>query len=218
MTRRFDLAVFDLDGTLIDSKLDLVHAVNAMLAHMGRTALAETAIASYIGNGAPVLMRRALGEEASEVEVAIALDYFIRYYHDHRVEHTRLYEGTAESLRELHEAGVQLAVLTNKPVRISELILADLGIREFFFQTYGGNSFPEKKPHPMGLEKLLQQSGVSRERALMIGDSHIDIRTARNASVFALGVTFGFQPGTFAAEPPDALIDSMAELPAVVLG
>lgn len=215
---RFDLAVFDLDGTLIDSKLDLVHAVNAMLTHMQRPVLAEDTIASYVGNGAPVLMRRALGASASDAEVDTALDYFIRYYHENRVVHTRLYEGAEESLRELHGAGVRLAVLTNKPVRISQLILSDLGISELFFETYGGNSFPEKKPHPMGLNRLLSTSGIARERAVMVGDSHIDVRTAKNAEVFALGVTFGFQPDTFAAEPPDAVIHHMAELPGVVLG
>lgn len=216
--RKFDLAVFDLDGTLIDSKLDLVHAVNAMLTHMNRPALPEATIASYVGNGAPVLMRRALGAAAPEEEVTAALDYFIRYYQDHRVVHTRLYDGVTESLRELHAAGVRMAVLTNKPVRISQLIIQDLGLHDLFFRTYGGNSFPEKKPHPMGLEKLLAESGIGAPRALMVGDSAVDIRTAKNADVFALGVTFGFQPESFVAEPPDAVIHHMAELPAVVLG
>jgi phosphoglycolate phosphatase len=118
----------------------------------------------------------------------------------------------------LHESGVKLAVLTNKPVRISQAILDDLGVADLFFQVYGGNSFPEKKPHPMGLEKLMTESATGRERAVMVGDSAVDVKTAKNASVFALGVTFGFQPDTFAAEPPDALIHHMTELPAVVLG
>jgi len=216
--KRFDLAVFDLDGTLIDSKLDLVNAVNAMLAHTGRPALPEVTIASYVGNGAPVLMRRALGEAASEAEVSAALDFFIRYYHEHRTVHTRLYDGTEASLRALQAADVQLAILTNKPVRISQAILADLGVGDLFFQTYGGNSFPEKKPHPMGLQALLNEAQVPAARAVMVGDSAVDVRTARNASVYALGVSFGFQPDTFAKEPPDAVIDHMRDLPAFVLG
>jgi phosphoglycolate phosphatase len=200
--KKFDLAVFDLDGTLIDSKLDLAHAVNAMLAHMGRDALTIETISSYVGNGAPVLMRRALGPGASDAEAATALDYFIRYYHDHRTVHTRLYEGTEGSLRELH----------------SQAILDDLGVANLFFQVYGGNSFPEKKPHPMGLERLLMESAAPAGRAVMVGDSAVDVRTAKNARVFALGVTFGFQPDTFAAEPPDAVIHHMRDLPGMVLG
>lgn len=216
--KKFDLAVFDLDGTLIDSQLDLSHAVNAMLAQLGRPPLDLATIASYVGNGAPVLMRRALGPEATEDEVAVALDYFIRYYHQHRTVHTRLYENAESSLRRLHEHGVKLAVLTNKPVRISQAILADLGVDDLFFQVYGGNSLPEKKPHPMGLYKLLEESSTTNQRAIMVGDSAVDVRTAKNAAVFALGVTFGFQPDTFAADPPDALIHHMDELPGVVLG
>jgi phosphoglycolate phosphatase len=215
--KKFEMAAFDLDGTLIDSKLDLSHAVNAMLAYMDRSPLDLETISSYVGNGAPVLMRRALGAAASDDDVTRALDYFIRYYHQHRTVHTRLYEGTEASLRELHAGGVKLAVLTNKPVRISQAILDDLGVHDLFFQVYGGNSFPEKKPHPMGLHQLLAESGTTNTKAVMVGDSAVDVRTAKNAEVFALGVTFGFQPDTFAAEPPDALIHHMAELPGVVL-
>lgn len=215
--RRYDLAVFDLDGTLIDSKQDLVASVNAMLAHLDRPPLPEETIASYVGNGAPVLMRRALGTQATDDEVSTALDFFIRYYHDHRTVHTRLYERTGEALYALHEAGVRLAVLTNKPVRISKAILDDLGVSRLFFQVYGGNSFPEKKPHPMGLQSLLEEARAEAARALMVGDSAIDVKTARNAGVAACGVAFGFQPDTFAQEPPDVLIAHMDELPRVVL-
>ena len=110
-----------------------------------------------------------------------------------------------------------MAVLTNKPVRFSSEILSGLGVREYFFRVYGGNSFEKKKPDPVGVAKLLEESGVARERALMVGDSSVDIQTARNASLPVVGVTFGFQPETLMEEPPDWLVDSLAEVADIAL-
>ncbi len=117
--RLMDLLIFDLDGTLIDSKLDLAHAVNATRAHMGMAALEHERVYSYVGNGAPVLIRRALGEQASEPEVEEALEFFLEYYREHYLDYTVLYPGVRESLDRLRDAGKRMAVLTNKPVRIS---------------------------------------------------------------------------------------------------
>src|SRR5690348_4514551 len=127
------LLIFDLDGTLIDSKLDLAHAVNATLRHMGRQALANERVYSYVGNGAPVLMRRALGDQASEAEVQEALEFFLEYYRDHKLDFTTLYPGVKESLDRLAEAGKQMAVLTNKPVNVSRAIVTGLGVGPHFF-------------------------------------------------------------------------------------
>src|SRR5437773_11783609 len=127
-----DLLIFDLDGTLVDSKKDLVNAVNGTRAHMGMPALTDETVASYVGNGAPVLIRRALGEQASEDEVKEALEFFIEYYRDHALDYTRLYAGVETSLGRLHAAGVEMAVLTNKPVRISRVILDPLGVGGHF--------------------------------------------------------------------------------------
>jgi phosphoglycolate phosphatase len=207
-----DLLVFDLDGTLIDSKLDLANAANATRAHMGLDALSHELIYSYVGNGAPVLIRRVLGPAASEEEVQNALQFFIAYYHEHRLDHTRLYDGVRESLDRFLERGMRLAVLTNKPVRISTLILEGLGVGSHFFRVYGGNSFEQKKPHPIGVERLLEEAGIERSRALMVGDSAVDVRTARNAGIPVCGVTYGFQPETFEADPPDFLVDRMEQL------
>lgn len=207
-----DLVIFDLDGTLIDSKLDLAHAVNAARGHMGLAPIGNETVYSYVGNGAPVLMRRAMGPEASDAEVEHALEFFLAYYRAHMLDYTRLYPGVREALDEFKDRGVAMAVLTNKPVRFSQDIVKGLGLGHHFFRVYGGNSFEQKKPHPIGIETLLREAGVARGRTLMVGDSAVDIRTARNASVAAAGVTWGFQPESLAEEPPDVLIDRIGEL------
>ena len=215
-TAAYDLVIFDLDGTLIDSKLDLAHAVNATRAHMGVGPLDHEIIYSYVGNGAPVLIRRALGPDVSDLEVQRALEYFLAYYRDHKLDFTTLYPGVREALDELRGSGVQMAVLTNKPVNISKAILHGLEVAPYFFQGYGGNSFEQKKPHPAGVDALLAECGVDRERAVMVGDSSVDIRTARNASIAAVGCTWGFQPESLVTDPPDWLIEQMGELPPLV--
>ena len=212
-----NLLIFDLDGTLIDSKLDLVHSVNAARALMHLSPISEDVVASYVGNGAPVLIRRALGPSASEADVQHALRYFLSYYREHMLDHTRLYAGVKEALDRLLESGIRMAVLTNKPVRFSRSLIEGLGLRGHFFQVYGGNSFDQKKPHPVGVRTLLEESGVARDRAMMVGDSGVDVRTARNADVKACGVTYGFQPEGFEGDPPDILIDNMGQLADYVL-
>src|SRR5579862_8202153 len=211
------LLIFDLDGTLIDSKLDLVHAVNAARGLMNLPPISEELVSSYVGNGAPVLMRRALGPEASEEDVARGLEFFLKYYRTHMLDNTRLYPGVKEALDRLREAQVKMAVLTNKPVRISRAIVEGLGLQQHFFQVYGGNSFEQKKPDPIGIETLLRESGQPRERTIMVGDSGVDVQTARNAYVKACGVSYGFQPETFVEYPPDILVDHLGELAEYVL-
>jgi phosphoglycolate phosphatase len=207
-----NLLIFDLDGTLIDSKLDLVHSVNAARNLMGLPNISDELVSSYVGNGAPVLMRRALGPDASDAEVQRALEFFLAYYRDHMLDNTYLYPGVREALDGLLEAGTKMAILTNKPVRFSRAIIDGLGLGGHFFQVYGGNSFEQKKPDPVGIEALLAESGVARERTIMVGDSGVDVRTARNARVLACGVSYGFQPESFVDDPPDILVDEMAQL------
>src|SRR5690242_3824352 len=129
-----DLLIFDLDGTLIDSRLDLANAVNATRAHMGMPALENERVYSYVGNGAPVLIRRALGEQAAEAEVEEALEFFLEYYREHVLDYTELYPGVRETLDRLYAAGKRMAVLTNKPVRMSRAIVEGLGVAGHFFQ------------------------------------------------------------------------------------
>ena len=212
-----DLLIFDLDGTLVDSKLDLAYAVNAARAHMGLPPIDNDRVYSYVGDGAPVLMRRALGPEASETEVLKALEFFLQYYGEHKLDHTRPYPGVPEALDELSRAGVQMAVLTNKPVKVSRAILEGLGLGKYFARIYGGNSFEQKKPDPLGVETLLSELGVERQRTLMVGDSAVDIRTARNAGIKVCGVTYGFQPETFQEDPPDLIVDGLEQLAQTVI-
>src|ERR1051326_8029758 len=211
-TNQKPLLIFDLDGTLIDSRLDLAQSVNATRAHLGMPPLHNETVYSYVGNGVPVLIRRALGEAVSESQLQIAQEYFLDYYREHMLDFTTLYPGTAEALARLTDAGIKLAVLTNKPVRFSRAIIEGLGIAAHFLQVYGGNSFEQKKPHPMGVEKLIAECGVDRNHTVMIGDSSVDVLTARNACIKAWGVTYGFQPESLITNPPDWLGHSMTEV------
>jgi len=208
-----DLLIFDLDGTLVDSKQDLCNSVNAARSHMGMEPLDDDVVASYVGNGAPVLIKRAMGEGATEKQLEEALAYFLSYYREHMLDYTREYPGVRECLHALSGRGVKMAVLTNKPVRFSKEILIGLRLDRYFFQVYGGNSFTEKKPHPMGIDRLIEESGAARERTWMVGDSSVDVLTARNAGVKAVGVTYGLKPATLEEAPPDVLLDSLADLP-----
>ena len=157
-----NLLIFDLDGTLIDSSLDLANAVNAALEHLGRPRLDNDLVTSYVGNGAPVLIRRALGDEASEAEAERALEFFLAYYREHMLDHTCLYPGVREAVDRFREAGKRMAVLTNKPVRFSRDLIKGLGLGDHFFQVYGGNSFEQKKPDPAGVEPKRARPGTTR--------------------------------------------------------
>jgi phosphoglycolate phosphatase len=210
------LVIFDLDGTLVDSVEDLCNSVNAARAYMGLPPLAHELVASYVGNGAPVLIRRAMGPEATEEQVQEALGFFLSYYREHMLDHTRPYPGVVETLEKLHECGVRMAVLTNKPERFSRDLCAGLGLAQYFFRIYGGNSFEQKKPDPVGIRTLMQQAGAKPQETWMVGDSATDVLTARNAGVRAVGVTYGISPETLKQAPPDFLIDSMTQLPPIL--
>jgi phosphoglycolate phosphatase len=211
------LVIFDLDGTLIDSRLDLVHSVNAALHHIGRPELPDEVIASYVGDGAPILIQRALGgEEIDEALVRKGLEFFLSYYREHKLDHTTVYPGIAEALAAIQHSSNgtprRMAVLSNKPVIPSRAIIDALGLGQFFSQVYGGNSFATKKPDPEGAQKLLDESGVRPEQAAIVGDSHVDVRTGRNAGLWTVGVTYGFAPHTLEDEPPDVFVEEPREV------
>lgn len=216
---RIRLLIFDLDGTLVDSRLDLANSVNAMLRHFERPELPCDVIASYIGDGAPMLVRLALGDPDDTRLMNDALAFFLAYYREHKLDHTTVYDGVKESLTAIRfsrNGGRALertfAVLSNKPVHPSRAIVQALGLAEFFVQVYGGNSFPTKKPDPLGARTLLEEAGVEPEEAMIIGDSDIDVLTGRNAGLWTCGVSYGFAPHTLESAPPDVLVDSPAEL------
>jgi phosphoglycolate phosphatase len=212
------LIIFDLDGTLIDSSRDLAISMNATREHFGLPPLDPTVIYSYVGNGAPVLVRRAFGAEASEEMVAQALTFFLKFYRVHALEHTELYPGVREVVEALSAAGHKLSVLTNKPVRISFDIVTALGLQKHFLRVYGGDSFASKKPDPMGVMRLIEEANVDQAASLMVGDSGVDVQTARNAGIRSCGVAWGFQPEAFEIDTPDVLIREPSELLSVVDG
>lgn len=219
------LLVFDLDGTLIDSAQDLCNSVNETLKAFGHEPLPDPAIASFVGNGAPMLMRRSLALASNLTPDAVADElfkrayaFFLQYYREHKLDFTYAYEGVLEALRaleELHEhpGGVAraMAVLTNKPVRPARGICEGLGMANYFLHIYGGDSFAAKKPDPLGLRSLMEETGARPEETVMIGDSAVDMQTARNAGAWALGCAFGFGPQNLMEVAPDVVVDSAHE-------
>jgi phosphoglycolate phosphatase len=144
--------------------------------------------------------------------------FFLDYYREHKLDFTYAYEGVLESLkalRDLHDAPGGspriMAVLTNKPVRPSKGICEGLGLAGYFLHIYGGDSFKTKKPDPLGLRTLMEEAGVRPEETVMIGDSKVDVQTARNAGTWSIGCAFGFGPQNLMETPPDVLVDSPAE-------
>lgn len=219
---RLRLLVFDLDGTLVNSKQDLAKSINGMLQHYHRPELPLEVIGSYIGDGAPMLVRRALGDPDDDAFFNEALRYFLDFYREHKLDHTYVYDGVKQALGQIRASangrGLKMAVLTNKPVHPSRAIVEALGLAEFFTQVYGGNSFATKKPDPLGALTLMQEAGVEAAQACMIGDSSIDILTGRNAGMWTVGLTYGFAPHTLVEAPPDVLVDSPEELARVLTG
>jgi phosphoglycolate phosphatase len=219
------LLVFDLDGTLIDSAQDLCNSVNAALGEFGRGPLPDPAIAGFVGNGAPLLIRRSLAmadgvslEQVDEKSLEDVYAFFLKYYREHKLDFTYAYEGVLEALaalKELHDVpgGTPriMAVLTNKPVRPARGICEGLGMADYFLHIYGGDSFPVKKPDPLGLRTLMEETSASPEETVMIGDSKVDVATARNAGAWSIGCDFGFGQQTLSETRPDILVDRASD-------
>jgi phosphoglycolate phosphatase len=218
------LLVFDLDGTLIDSAKDLCNSVNATLAHCHLAPLPDKQIAQYIGDGALMLVRRALaaetGQPVDEAYLARAYEFFLDYYREHKLDFTYAYDGVTEALNAVAETADggrrKMAVLTNKPVRPARAICEALGLAPYFLSIHGGNSFKTKKPDPEGMRVVMEEAGVQPEDTVMIGDSEVDVLTAKNAGAWSIGCTFGLAPHTLEAAPPDVLVDSPADWTAVL--
>ena len=202
--------IFDLDGTLIDSKTDLVHSVNAMLCEIGRMELPAETIAGYVGHGAPQLIASTLGLGSSEADRKAALAVFLDHYGKHNLDATQPYPGVEEGLAALSEC--PMAVLTNKPLKMTLQILEGLCLAKYFSAIYGGDSFDKKKPDPQGALSILKELSTQPQHAAMIGDSDVDIQTARNAGMFAVAVTYGFGNYDRRSNPADLYVDRMTEL------
>jgi len=221
------LLVFDLDGTLIDSQIDLANSINAMLVHLGKPELPHAVLLGYIGDGATMLVRRALGDPEGDVHdeevVNEALEYFLAYYRVHKLDFTTVYDGVEEALAAIRAEwpGIAMAVLTNKPVNPSREICAHFGLDRYFFQIYGGNSFHTKKPDPSGLLALMAEASaldraaanITPTETVMIGDSEVDILTARNCGARSIGCSYGLAPQSLSAAAPNAIVGTPTEWP-----
>jgi phosphoglycolate phosphatase len=212
MVRAF---LFDLDGTLIDSKLDLVNSVNFMLHEMQRDVLPLATVASYIGHGAPRLVADVLGPDAAEADRKRGLEIFLAHYSKHNLDATRAYPGVVEGLEALQDR--PMAVLTNKPKKMSVEILEALGLLKYFRGVYGGDSFEKKKPDPAGAQAILKDLDAQPHEAAMGGVSDVDIQTARNTGMLAIALNYGFGQHDRSAHPADLYVDSLQEIAAFAM-
>ncbi|UJJ30353.1 phosphoglycolate phosphatase [Halopseudomonas maritima] len=211
------LVMFDLDGTLIDSVPDLAGAVDVMLDQLGRAPAGVDKVRHWVGNGARVLVRRALADDIehasiSEGDTEQALALFLEAYAG---DHSRstLYPGVRPLLDALQQVGVPLALITNKPSRFVPELLAEKQLDGYFRWLVGGDTLPVQKPDPAALNWVMQQAGVVAGQALFVGDSRSDVLAAKAAGVPVVAVSYGYNHGQpIAAENPDLLVDSLDAL------
>jgi phosphoglycolate phosphatase len=211
------LLVFDLDGTLIDSRRDLADAANALIVRHGGTALPVESIAPMVGNGAAMLVRRALAAAGVDGDARTMLPEFLELYDERLLRTTHLYDGFPEVLEAL-SARATLALLTNKPLAATERILTGLGIAPFFGAVLGGDGPLPRKPDPAGLRHLMVQASADPERTVMIGDSPVDLATARAAAtrVCLARYGFGFRISRDDLRGDELFANEPAELPRVL--
>jgi len=202
------LLIFDLDGTLIDSRADLAAGINHMRNHYGMVPLSVETVSGYIGNGVGKLVTRSL--QGADVDFDEALKINKDYYYSNLTVHTYLYAGVEPGVRQLVAAGHKLALLTNKPGNLSREIMAHFGLGDCFSTIIGGGDVANLKPEPDGIFKCLEQAGMDRSAAWMIGDHHTDLAVAKNAGVKSAFVRYGF--GEQGGYKPDAYFASFPEL------
>jgi len=213
----FKAILFDLDGTLVDSVRDLRDAVNVLLAEEGLRQINLGETKSMIGDGAAKLVERAVsatGGDLSRLPALVAR--FLQIYEANASHHTESYPGVVETLAGLRRLGIPLAVVTNKPYAATIDILESLGLRTYFDVIIGGDTLPERKPHPAPIIAALSRLGVAPEAALMVGDNYHDVQAARAAGVRAVAVTYGYSHKPHSELGADRLIDSMSELLPIV--
>lgn len=211
------LALFDLDGTLVDSAPDIADAVDIALAAVGRAPLGEDQVRGMIGNGAVRLMHRALtgtrDEDAEPTLHATAYAHFVDAYQPRVYQRTRLFPGVAEVLATLGARGWALGVVTNKPARFTVPLLEQAGIAQHFAVTLCGDSLPTKKPDPAPLLHAAAQVAAPLEKVVMVGDSLADLHAAQNAGVRAICVSFGYHGGAdLGAAGAERVIDDFRDL------
>jgi phosphoglycolate phosphatase len=216
MSLPIEHVILDLDGTLIDSRADLAAAVNHVLRTLGLEQLRPETVYRYVGNGARVLVERALGQERNELwDRGVA--EFLAHYREHLLDHTHLCPGMGDVLSSLAERHVAVSVLTNKPEALSLQILDGLDVRDRLVGVIGGDTLPVRKPDPAGVFQLLRCTNTTPDRAVFVGDSSVDLQTARAAAVRFCGVGWGFNPEDLAGEGIPCVRDA-GELGRLILG
>jgi len=210
--RETELIIFDLDGTLIDSSDDIAWAANKTLLHMGHQEMGPEAVKEGIGWGVKTLLERLMPDEGAE-RISEARERFLEYYWDHLNVKTFLYPGVLETLRHFKRLNKKMAVVTNKPIKFTERLLEELALKGFFMMALGGDSLPNRKPHPEPIEKVIATLGILRERTVFVGDSPIDCETGKRAGIATIGVVYGFR-GIEELEQAgfDLLIKDLSEL------
>ncbi|HCP28503.1 phosphoglycolate phosphatase [Pseudomonas fulva] len=211
------LVMFDLDGTLVDSVPDLAAAVDRMLLELGRPAAGLDAVRHWVGNGAQVLVRRALagdidhaGVDDALAEQALAL-FMDAYAESHDL--TVVYPGVQDTLRWLRKRGVEMALITNKPERFVGPLLDQMKLGSYFRWIIGGDTLAQKKPDPAALLFVMQMAGVTPQQALFVGDSRSDVLAAKAAGVQCVGLTYGYNHGRpIEEESPSLVIDDLRAL------
>ena len=208
---------FDLDGTLIDSVPDIHAAVNDMLLELNHGVVEESLVRSWVGNGAEMLVMRALayanGENPNDGFLHSSLNVFLRYYEQHLNKHSTLYHHVKSTLAALKQRGYQLAIVTNKPYQFVPAMLEAYGINDYFSLILGGDSLEKKKPDPMPLNYILSEWKLDKSQLLMIGDSKNDIFAAKSAGVTSIGLTYGYNYGEdIGLCGPDAVFDHFDDI------
>lgn len=207
-----DLIIFDLDGTLIDSSEDIAWSANRTLSAMGRAEMEPREIIGHIGWGVKPLLQKLMPDE-SEERIAEARLRFLDFYGGHLVVKTRLYPGVEDTVGRFNEAGKKMAVVTNKPFGLAERILDSFGLRRFFPLVLGGDSLPNKKPHPEPIERAMRELSCRPERTAVVGDSPVDCEAGKAAGAFTVGVSYGFRGrGELAAAGCDIIVDDFPSL------
>jgi phosphoglycolate phosphatase len=213
------LAVFDLDGTLIDSRRDLADSANELLAEYGAPPLTESAVVAMVGCGAATLVKRVIVAAGVDAPLEEALPRFLSLYDRRLTRHTRPYAGVPAMLDDLHGQQIALALLTNKPLVQSVSILDTFGLSRYFRWVVGGDGPWPRKPAPDGMRFLMNQASVGPSETMLIGDSSVDLQTSRNAGVRVCLARYGFGYAGLRVEElrgDEVLVDAPADIPAIV--